>query len=187
MDQNGLRSAAEKAIQETTWIPDWGQARIEGMVSGRPDWCISRQRTWGVPITLFVHRETGELHPDTAGLIEQVAQRVEQAGIDAWYVDLGDGTGMRQTQAHLHWSGGGSHTHTDNLTIWRYKPMLPIRPNAMVPPLAVGWTPLYAAPRLASALGLKTVWVKDDGLQPTASFKDRASAVAASSIRPSLR
>ncbi|MEE4604251.1 MAG: threonine synthase [Desulfobacteraceae bacterium] len=68
--------------------------------------------------------------------------------------------------------------HTDNLTIWRYKPMLPIRPNAMVPPLAVGWTPLYAAPRLASALGLKTVWVKDDGLQPTASFKDRASAVA---------
>ncbi len=66
----------------------------------------------------------------------------------------------------------------DNFTIWRYKPMLPVRPDAAVPPLAVGWTPLYAAPRLASALGLKTVWVKDDGLQPTASFKDRASAVA---------
>ena len=66
----------------------------------------------------------------------------------------------------------------DNLTIWRYKAMLPVRPDATVPPLAVGWTPLYAAPRLASEVGLKTVWVKDDGLQPTASFKDRASAVA---------
>ena len=66
----------------------------------------------------------------------------------------------------------------DDFTIWRYKPMLPVRPDAIVPPLAVGWTPLYPAQRLASVLGLKTVWVKDDGLQPTASFKDRASAVA---------
>jgi threonine synthase len=65
-----------------------------------------------------------------------------------------------------------------DLTIWRYKPMLPVQANAKVPPLAVGWTPLYPAPRLASVLGLKTVWVKDDGRQPTASFKDRASAVA---------
>ena len=85
MDQNGLRNAAEKAIQETTWIPDWGQARIEGMVSGRPDWCISRQRTWGVPITLFVHKETGELHPETSALIEKIAQRIEQQDIDAWF------------------------------------------------------------------------------------------------------
>jgi len=67
---------------------------------------------------------------------------------------------------------------TDELTIWRYKPMLPVHPDAEVPPLSVGWTPLYPAPRLALELGLKTVWVKDDGLQPTASFKDRASAVA---------
>ena len=66
----------------------------------------------------------------------------------------------------------------DDFTIWRYKPMLPVHPDAEVPPLSVGWTPLYPAPRLASELGLKTVWVKDDGLQPTASFKDRASAVA---------
>ena len=85
MDQNGLRTAAEAAIRETRWIPHWGQARIEGMVSGRPDWCISRQRTWGVPITLFVHKETGELHPNTAGLIEQIAQRIEQQDIDAWF------------------------------------------------------------------------------------------------------
>ena len=67
---------------------------------------------------------------------------------------------------------------TDDFTIWRYKPLLPVHPDAEVPPLSVGWTPLYPAPRLASELGLKTVWVKDDGLQPTASFKDRASAVA---------
>ena len=85
MDQNGLRASAEAAIRETTWIPDWGQARIDGMVSGRPDWCISRQRTWGVPITLFVHKESGELHPDTPVLIEKIAQRIEQQDIDAWF------------------------------------------------------------------------------------------------------
>ncbi len=98
MDQQGLRADAEKAIQKTRWIPDWGQARIEGMVKGRPDWCISRQRTWGVPITLFVHKESGELHPDTTALIEQIAQRIEQQDIDAWFeIDaaelLGDDAG----------------------------------------------------------------------------------------------
>ncbi|MEO5574193.1 MAG: isoleucine--tRNA ligase, partial [Gammaproteobacteria bacterium] len=84
MDQQGLRDAALAAIKQTEWIPDWGQARIEGMVLGRPDWCISRQRTWGVPIALFVHKETGAPHPDTQDLIEQVARRVEECGIDAW-------------------------------------------------------------------------------------------------------
>ncbi|MCX4190072.1 isoleucine--tRNA ligase [Methylophaga sp. OBS3] len=85
MDQNGLRDAAMQEIAKTTWLPDWGQKRIENMVSGRPDWCISRQRTWGVPIPLFVHQQTGELHPNTAALIEQVAEKVEQGGIDAWF------------------------------------------------------------------------------------------------------
>jgi len=85
MEQNGLRPAAMEAIKETQWMPDWGQARIEGMVEGRPDWCISRQRTWGVPIALFVHKVSGELHPKTAELIEQVAQKVEEKGIDAWF------------------------------------------------------------------------------------------------------
>ena len=80
-----LRDPALKAIRETQWIPNWGQARIEGMVEGRPDWCISRQRAWGVPIALFVHKETGKLHADTAKLIEAVVQRVEQKGIDAWF------------------------------------------------------------------------------------------------------
>jgi isoleucyl-tRNA synthetase len=85
MDQSGLRKAAEQAINDTTWMPDWGQKRIEGMVEGRPDWCISRQRTWGVPIPLFVHQQTGELHPNTEALMEQVATQVEQQGIDAWF------------------------------------------------------------------------------------------------------
>ncbi|MCG6937287.1 MAG: isoleucine--tRNA ligase [Gammaproteobacteria bacterium] len=85
MDQAGLRELALNAIKQTTWLPDWGQARIESMVKNRPDWCISRQRTWGVPITLFVNRETGELHPDTSGLIEKVAQKIERQGIEAWF------------------------------------------------------------------------------------------------------
>jgi isoleucyl-tRNA synthetase len=85
MERAGLRTDALAAIQGVRWIPEWGKARIEGMVAGRPDWCISRQRTWGVPIALFAHKQTGKLHPDTPQLIEQVAQRVEQGGIDAWF------------------------------------------------------------------------------------------------------
>ena len=85
MEQNGLRNKALAAIKEVSWMPDWGEARITGMVEGRPDWCISRQRTWGVPIPLFVDKQSGELHRDTAKLIEEVAQRVEAAGVDAWF------------------------------------------------------------------------------------------------------
>lgn len=65
-----------------------------------------------------------------------------------------------------------------DFSIWRYRPLLPVRPESPLPPLQVGWTPLYQAPRLAAQLGLATVWVKDDARQPTASFKDRASAIA---------
>ncbi|GAB6046958.1 isoleucine--tRNA ligase [Methyloparacoccus murrellii] len=85
MDRHELRQRALQEIGRVRWIPDWGQARIEGMVGNRPDWCVSRQRNWGVPIALFVHRETHEPHPDTANLIEQVARRIEQHGIDAWF------------------------------------------------------------------------------------------------------
>ncbi len=85
-----LRQAALRAIGATRWIPDWGRARIEGMVENRPDWCISRQRAWGVPITIFVHKERGEPHPRTRGFIEQVARRVEERGIEAWF-DLDPG------------------------------------------------------------------------------------------------
>lgn len=85
MEKNGLRDKALEEINKVKWIPDWGHARIEGMVGGRPDWCVSRQRTWGVPIALFVHKATGDWHPNTEALIEQVALRIEQKGIDAWF------------------------------------------------------------------------------------------------------
>ncbi len=85
MDQRGLRQAALEAIETVEWLPEWGQARITGMVGNRPDWCISRQRTWGVPITLFVDRESGELHPRTLEFIPEVARRIEVEGIDAWF------------------------------------------------------------------------------------------------------
>ncbi|RDE18492.1 isoleucine--tRNA ligase [Motiliproteus coralliicola] len=85
MDEQGLKEKALEAIKGVKWIPGWGQNRIEAMVEQSPDWCVSRQRTWGVPITLFIHKETQEIHPNTAELIEQVAKRVEQGGIDAWF------------------------------------------------------------------------------------------------------
>ncbi|KOC88555.1 isoleucine--tRNA ligase [Winslowiella iniecta] len=85
MDQKGLRAQSLKEIKGVQWIPDWGQARIESMVANRPDWCISRQRTWGVPMALFVHKETEQLHPRTLELMEDVAKRVEVDGIQAWW------------------------------------------------------------------------------------------------------
>lgn len=85
MDAKGLRENALREIEKVKWTPDWGMQRINGMIADRMDWCISRQRTWGVPISVFIHKETGELHPDTASLIEDVAVRVEQGGIDAWF------------------------------------------------------------------------------------------------------
>ncbi|MDO6610053.1 isoleucine--tRNA ligase [Shewanella sp. 1_MG-2023] len=85
MDNHGLRKQALGEIEQTQWIPDWGQSRIEKMVENRPDWCISRQRTWGVPITLLVNRETDELHPDSVAIMERVAHRIEQEGIQAWW------------------------------------------------------------------------------------------------------
>ena len=85
MEQANLRRDALAAIDTVGWFPSWGKARIASMVEGRPDWTISRQRTWGVPIALFIHRETGEPHPNTVALMNQVADRVQAEGIDVWY------------------------------------------------------------------------------------------------------
>ncbi|MDJ0871906.1 MAG: isoleucine--tRNA ligase [Gammaproteobacteria bacterium] len=85
MDKEALRDSAMAAIRQVRWEPNWGEARILGMVENRPDWCISRQRAWGVPIPLFVHKESGELHPDTPRLMAEVATRIEAGGIDAWF------------------------------------------------------------------------------------------------------
>jgi isoleucyl-tRNA synthetase len=85
MEQAQLREHTLRDIPGVEWTPAWGEPRITGMIESRPDWCISRQRTWGVPIPLFVHRESGALHPRTQELIEAAAARVERGGIDAWF------------------------------------------------------------------------------------------------------
>ena len=110
MTQANLRDDALDAIKQVEWFPGWGRARIAGMIDGRPDWTISRQRTWGVPIALFVHRETGEPHPNSPSLMRQVAERVEQAGVDAWYaLDASDLLGEQ---------AGDYDKVTDILDVW---------------------------------------------------------------------
>ena len=85
MEQAGLRKGALEAISHVDWMPTWGEQRITSMIAARPDWCVSRQRTWGVPIPLFVDKVSGELHPRTHELIAEVAKLVERDGIDAWF------------------------------------------------------------------------------------------------------
>ncbi|WP_454005711.1 isoleucine--tRNA ligase [Alcaligenes sp. Marseille-Q7550] len=79
-----LREMALEGVERTDFYPAWGRARLHAMIANRPDWTLSRQRQWGVPMAFFVHKETGELHPRTPELMEQVAQRIEQHGIEAW-------------------------------------------------------------------------------------------------------
>ncbi len=80
-----LREQANKAVDDTKFFPAWGRARLESMIGNRPDWCVSRQRNWGVPMTFFVHKETGELHPESYAILETVAKKIELEGIDAWF------------------------------------------------------------------------------------------------------
>ncbi|CAM8646390.1 IleS Isoleucyl-tRNA synthetase [Burkholderiales bacterium] len=79
-----LRARALAGIEQTQFYPAWGQARLSAMIANRPDWTLSRQRQWGVPMAFLVHRETGALHPDTPAVLERVAKAVEQGGIEAW-------------------------------------------------------------------------------------------------------
>ena len=85
MDKHDLRKNALAEIRNVKWVPEWGESRIYSMIENRPEWCISRQRTWGVPITLFTHKETGALHPDTLSTMEKVAKLVEDTGMDVWF------------------------------------------------------------------------------------------------------
>ncbi|WP_439290943.1 isoleucine--tRNA ligase [Lonepinella koalarum] len=126
MEVKGLRQQALSEIKKVRWIPDWGQARIEKMVENRPDWCISRQRTWGVPVALFIHNETEQLHPRTQELIEQVAKLVEQKGIQAWW-DLDPKDLLGDDAANY-------HKVPDTLDVWfdsgsTYSSVAPFRPE----------------------------------------------------------
>lgn len=85
MEQQGLKEDSLAAIKEVVWIPSWGETRMHTMIRNRPDWCISRQRSWGVPIPLFVHHLTRDLHPNSLNLLEQIAHRVSEIGVEAWY------------------------------------------------------------------------------------------------------
>ncbi len=85
LEAGAVREKTLTALADVQWHPEWGEGRMAAMVRNRPEWCISRQRNWGVPIALFVDRDTGEPHPDTDALIEAVAQRMERDGIDAWF------------------------------------------------------------------------------------------------------
>ena len=110
MEQAGLRRDALDAVRGVQWVPEWGEARITGMVEGRPDWCISRQRTWGVPIALFIHHVSGEPHPRSVELMRTVADRVQQAGTDAWFA-LDAAELLGDDAAHY-------HKVTDILDVW---------------------------------------------------------------------
>ena len=91
MKKSGLLEGAQEAIEDVNWKPAWGKQRIASMLDERPDWCISRQRNWGVPITLILHKETGELHPKQNSLFHDIALIIEEQGIDGWSnLDLND-------------------------------------------------------------------------------------------------
>jgi isoleucyl-tRNA synthetase len=108
VDGRTLRDIARKAVDDTTFYPAWGRARLEAMINNRPDWTLSRQRNWGVPLPFFLHAQTQELHPDSAAILEKAAQKVEQGGIEAWFASTHADYGVSDDYVKL----------TDTVDVW---------------------------------------------------------------------
>jgi isoleucyl-tRNA synthetase len=128
MTKNNLQQQALAEINNVEWLPDWGKKRIELMVQNRPDWCISRQRFWGAPIPLFVHKQTGELHPNTNEIIEKVATEINQRSIDGWFDNNNEYFGISDEYEKI----------TDTLDVWfdsgvSFYAVLDARDNLSVP------------------------------------------------------
>jgi isoleucyl-tRNA synthetase len=113
-----LRETALRGIDATEFFPPWGKARLHGMIANRPDWTLSRQRQWGVPMPFFLERESGRLHPRTGELLEAVAKRVAQGGIEAWQAVTPEALGVDATKYEKGrdtldvWFDSGSTHHT---------------------------------------------------------------------------
>lgn len=111
-DGKTLREQATKAVDDTVFFPDWGRARLEAMIKNRPDWCISRQRNWGSPMTFFVHLETGEPHPDSAAILDKVANLIAINGLDAWFAESLTAESLQISNANQY------RKLTDTLDVW---------------------------------------------------------------------
>ena len=110
MDNKGLRQEVLDQIDQVQFIPSWGRERLHGMIADRGDWCISRQRYWGVPIPFFLNKETGELHPETDALMQEVSDRIRKDGLEAWF--------GASVEDYLGAEAADYQKNTDTLDVW---------------------------------------------------------------------